>query len=182
MTLGTRTRSAFTLLELLLVVAVLALIMAVALPSLAELYADAQVTAAADHLMARFAEARVHAIEEVRPYRFAVMPGQSGYKLAPDSPEYWGGTADASSGTDATPALVVEDVMPNNIRFNLGAGAASGADSGAYVTILTFLETGACDEDKTIRLELEGAQAIEIRVRALSGSVSKRTVDMGDNR
>ena len=50
-------RSGFTLLELILVLAIIGLVLAVAYPSLDAFLTDARLKAGADHLRARFAEA-----------------------------------------------------------------------------------------------------------------------------
>src|SRR5262249_23678382 len=82
--------------------------------------------------------------------------------------------------TNTAPPLVLEDVMPNDIRFNLGSGASSaGTDGNGWVAILTFLPDGSCDSDKTIRLELDGARPIEVSVRALSGTVTATKLPAG---
>jgi prepilin-type N-terminal cleavage/methylation domain-containing protein len=180
-------RSGFTLLEVVLVLALLVMLAAMAMPALESWYVDMKVDAGADHLRAKFAEARAHAIEEGRPYRFAVMPGQSNYRIAPDSSDFWGGSPNGTAtdgSTDGTaPPLVLEDAMPNSITFNLGSGAAAGAaDSNGWVTILTFLPPdGSSDSDKTIRLELDGARPVDVSVRSLTGAVTTRKVPAGES-
>jgi type II secretion system protein H len=175
-------RSAFTLLELILVLAIIVMVLAVAYPSLDSMVTDARLKAGADHLRARFAEARSHAILSNQPYVFSVKPGESGYRLAPDTSDPTNQAAAANppaNGQEGT--VVVEDVMPNNIKFNLDRANVSGAGSDGYVGILTFLPEGGCDDDKTIRLDLQGANPIEISVRALTGAVTVRTLGPGGN-
>lgn len=179
-------RAGFTLLEVLLVLALIVMLTAIAIPSLETWYSDGKLTAGADHLRARFAEARSHAIEDNRAYRFAVMPGQGEYRLAPDDPEFWGDApaAGAENTTDDSgPPLVVEDRIPSGIRFSLGQGVStSSANSAGWVPILTFLPTGSCDADVAIRLELEGCRPLEISVRALTGAVTVRRMPLGEIR
>jgi len=173
-------RSAFTLLELLLVLAVVVLMLSIAYPALSGYIADARLQAGADHLRTRFAEARFQASENNQPYLFAVKPGESGYRLAPDTTDSMNNTDPQASGNDPATSVVVEDVLPSNIKFNLDAGAASGPSAGdGYVGILTFYPDGSCSDDKSIRLDLDGASPIEIRVRGLTGSVTVRTVNQG---
>jgi prepilin-type N-terminal cleavage/methylation domain-containing protein len=171
-------RSAFTLLELILVLALIVMVLAWAYPSLDAYVTDARLKAGADHLRARFAEARSHAILENQPYVFGVKPGESGYRLAPDD----GTDSTANANPDDHPdSVVVEDQMPNGIRFNLDSASVAGASSNGYVGILTFMPDGTCTDDKTIRLDLEGAVPIEISVRGLTGAVTVRSIT-GDNR
>src|SRR5262249_49787660 len=130
-------RSAFTLIELILVLALIVMLMAWAYPSLDAYLTEARLKAGADHLRARFAEARSHAILENQPYVFAVKPGESSYRLAPDSSD----GADGMNGDhpdDHGDAVVVEDQMPSGIRFNLDHAAVTGASANGYVGILTF--------------------------------------------
>src|SRR5262245_45505414 len=174
-------RSGFTLLELILVLAIVAMVLAMAYPSLDAFLTEARLKAGADHLRARFAEARSHAILDNQPYVFSVKPGESAYRIAPDN---HGGMNETDPGAEGQAAsFMLEGEMPNNIRFNLDHANVSGAGSdNGYVGILTFLTDGSCDDDKTIRLDLEGATPIEITVRGLTGAVSVRSLGSGDNR
>jgi type II secretion system protein H len=171
-------RDAFTLMELLLVLAIVAMLLAVAYPSMMSLYDDFKLKAAADHLAARFAETRSLAIEQGQAYRVAVKPGDTGYKIAPDTSTYWSDStqADDQSGT----AIVIEDNMPGQITFGLDQGGASGtADSSGYVPIVTFLPDGSCDDDKFIRLQFQTARPLDIKLRSLTGSVTVRPAPPG---
>src|SRR5437763_793613 len=175
-------RSAFTLLELLLVLALVVMVLAVAYPSLDAALTEARLKAGADHLRARFAEARSHAILDNQPYVFSVKPGESGYRLAPDTSDPANGTAGAAPGAAGqADSFHLEDVMPNNIRFNLDHANVTGSGQDGYIGILTFLPEGGCSDDKTIRLDLEGAAPIEISVRALTGAVTVRSLGVGGN-
>src|SRR5216684_1211228 len=99
-------RSAFTLMELLLVMAMIVLVLAIAYPALDKYVAEARLQAGADHLRTRFAEARINAIESNQPYLFAVKPGESGYRLAPDNSDSTNGADMQPSGNDQTNAVV----------------------------------------------------------------------------
>lgn len=176
-------REGFTLMELMMVLALLVLLAAMAYPSIDAMYSDVRLKAGADHLRGRFAEARTRAIEEGQPYRFAVIPGEGNYRLAPDNSDYWGdagGSGAQGAQPEGAQGTVIEEVVPSNIRFQLGgAGVAS---DGGWVALLTFNPDGSCSEDKVIRLDLEGTRPIEIRVRALTGTVTIRSLRAGDAR
>ena len=175
----THRRSGFTLLELILVLALMAMLAAMLYPSFESMFIGVRVNAAADHLRSKFAEARAHAIDEVRPYRFAVKAGQSGYRLAPDTSDNW---SDSTTPPDSSnPGTVLEDQLPGGIQFNLGTGAGT-PDSNGWTTILTFQFDGSCDADKTIRLDLDGARPVEISVRSMTGSVSARALKLGEGK
>src|SRR5437588_5623421 len=66
-------RPAFTLFELVLVMAILVMLAAVATPTLDSLYGTFRVTAAADSIRAAWADARTHAMNEGCAYRFSVV-------------------------------------------------------------------------------------------------------------
>jgi prepilin-type N-terminal cleavage/methylation domain-containing protein len=174
-------RSAFTLLELMLVLAIILIVTAISYPSLQGYIADARLQAGADHLRAKFADARSYAIDSSQPYLFSVKPGESGYRLAPDM------SSQSNNGQSSDPqsvdpnAIVVQDSMPSNIRFNLDASAASGVSSGdGYIGVISFLPDGSCSDDKVIRLDLDGANPIEISIRGLTGAVKVRYVQAGN--
>jgi prepilin-type N-terminal cleavage/methylation domain-containing protein len=170
-------RRAFTLLEMILVLAVIAFLIAVALPSVQAMLSDVKLQAAADHFRARLAEARSRAILESRPYRIAAMPGDSSYRIAPDSPEFWGEGQAAADESNGVEPLIVEDKLPENIPFQLSEGR--GGDSGPWVHLLSFQIDGSCDRDYSLRLEFEDCLPLEINVRGLTGSVTVRRIDTG---
>lgn len=173
-------RRGFTLLELVLVLTLLVLLAAISYPSIQAMYADMKLSAGADHLRGRWAICRTQAIEENRPYRFAVQPGTGKYKLAPDSPEFWGGASDQQATDQAGGAVVIEDVMPADIVFNLAPGGADSDGGGDYVPILLFEPDGSLPEDKYVRITLENARPIELRIRGLTGSVTVRRLAPGE--
>jgi Tfp pilus assembly protein FimT len=167
----------------MLVLAIIALLTAMAYPVIETMYGDVRVSAAADNLRGRFAEARSRAIEEQRPYRFAVKANTGDYRLAPDSADNWGeANAQQQQQTqdDSAPApLVVEDTLPSDILFQFGSGAAGMGDSGGWTPVVTFQPDGSCSEDRVIRLERDGSRAIEITIRALTSSITARSVRPG---
>src|SRR5215212_4326353 len=95
-----RRRPGVTLIEMLLVVAILIALAAVAYPTLSAMYGDVKVKAAADDVRAAWTEARAHAIEDGRPYRFAVEPGTGKFKVAPDADGFWDGSGGAAGDGD----------------------------------------------------------------------------------
>lgn len=172
-------RRAFTLLELILVLAVVIMIMAAAIPSIQGMLDSAKLQEATDHLRSRFAEARSHAIEEGRPYRFAIMPDQGDYRLAPDTPDYWDDSQTTiGSGSTTNSALVVEAKLPSNILFEPGNSMAGG--SGGWSTLVTFLPDGSCDNDCTVTLRYSDLRPAVVSVRALTGSVTVGTLNEGN--
>src|SRR5436305_15081288 len=113
-------RPAFTILELSLVLAVLLVAAAIALPSIDAMYGSLRLTAAADMIRAHWAEARARAIDDGVPYRFAVTYGTGNMRVAPDTGEFWSGgngSANSAPSQGDSPPLVVEDTLPKNVMF-----------------------------------------------------------------
>src|SRR5215207_2493825 len=114
-------RRGFTLLEVTLVMAVIVLMAAIALPSIEVMYGDVRLTAAADQIRGTWANARTKAIEEGRPYRFAVQPDGK-FRIAPDAGDFWtGGGGTPTDNTEANdpdaPPLILEDALPKGVLF-----------------------------------------------------------------
>jgi prepilin-type N-terminal cleavage/methylation domain-containing protein len=176
-------RRGFTLLEVILVMAVIVLLTAMALPSIETMYGDMKVTAAADQIRGRWADARTKAIEEGRAYRFSTQPDGK-FRIAPDAGDFWGGSGTASDSTTAndsdTPPLVLEDSLPKGIAFaDESTGGGDNSDGGSWTTVLTFLPDGTASADKTITLQIEGCRPVQLKVRALTGAVTVESVAVG---
>jgi prepilin-type N-terminal cleavage/methylation domain-containing protein len=177
-------RGGYTLFELALVLVLLVLLAAIAYPSLDSLMSTFRMNAAADMLRANWADARAYAMNEGRAYRFSVVPGKGNFRVAPDSPDYWGGN-DPSPADPNNPPLVVDDALPKGVRFatpdsfqstSLEAGDSSlpvgTVDAGSWTTIVTFLPDGTTKEDVEIIFTGSGARPLDIRLRALTGAVT----------
>jgi prepilin-type N-terminal cleavage/methylation domain-containing protein len=168
-----RVRHGVTILELLLVIAILLMLAAMAYPSLSAWYMDTRVKAAADQVREAWTEARAHAIESGQLYRFAVQPGTGLYRVAPDAEEYWDGSASGGTADDGTPIYVREDELSNGIVFNVPADF--GAESNGWVTVVVFNPDGSCQEDREIALkDDDDASSFVVRVRAMTGAITVR--------
>jgi prepilin-type N-terminal cleavage/methylation domain-containing protein len=170
----TRSRQGFTLLEVVLVAALILVVGALCVPSLNSLFGYYKVQAACDAVRGAWASARMHAMEEGQSYRFAVVPGKGNFRIAPDNPAFWSGdTPDPSLG------YVFEDVLPSKVRFALeGSSAdANGPDSadvgsvspGEWVTVAIFLSNGEAQDDRDITFSCAGTSPMTLRLRAMTG-------------
>src|SRR4051794_16847855 len=152
--LSARARPAFTLFELLLVCAVIIVLGAAVYPSIEEMYSGYRISASADQVRAAWAQARTHAMDEGRPYRFSVKPGTSEFRVAPDSSAYWSGSDEPQPDDDRTnPPLIKTDAISKPIVFNiddegsqappdpLGIATQSsvGQSDGVWTTLAIFL-------------------------------------------
>jgi Tfp pilus assembly protein FimT len=179
------TRPAVTLFELLLVVGIIAFMAVMAVPAMDLFMPDTKVKGSVDQVRAAWADARARAIEEGRPYRFAVVPDTGHYRVAPDSPEYWGG-----GGTPKGECLIHQDALPGGVRFQV-EGSSSGADTSdvpwtqpdqkssqaapdpsAYTNPVVFLPDGTARQDVSIAFVVKGARRTTLQLRGLTGSTS----------
>ena len=171
-------RSAFTLLELLLVLAILVALGAMIYPTLAGMYGDVRVKAGADEVQAAWTEARAHAIEDGRPYRFAVQAGTGKFKVAPDADAYWDGSAEPTEENAAAP-FKQEGELPTGILFDVPSDLPS---SGGWSTVVVFNPDGGCSHDVEITLKEDDDDAapVVVKVRAMTGAISIRRRPLGD--
>jgi prepilin-type N-terminal cleavage/methylation domain-containing protein len=187
-------RQGFTLLELMLVMAVIVLIAALCFPSLDSLLGAYKAQAAADSVRAAWASARVRAMDEGRAYRFAVVPGSGNYRVAPDDDSYWTG-GDPPDQDPEHPALTLEDILPQQVRFEFqGAGGDAPAssqgtssqdvgsvDPGQWVPVAVFQPDGTAAADCEITFSGSSTRSITLQLRALTGLASVKP-DQEDQR
>jgi hypothetical protein len=147
-----------------------------------DMYADYIQTAAADAVQGAWAEARSRAINEGRPYRFAIVQGQGNYRIAPDSPEFWSGGGGMEMNDPENPALDLSDVLPRGIRFpreeGLGADVASlsgdtslppdSISPDMWKAIVTFMPDGTAAADAEVILESRSTDPLRLRMRGLT--------------
>jgi prepilin-type N-terminal cleavage/methylation domain-containing protein len=168
-------RSGYTLLEVILVLAIIVILAAVAYPSVEGMYSGVRLRAAVDGMRGALMQARAHAMDETQPYRFAVAPGQGNYRVAPENAGYWGGGSPPLPPDPSHPPFVLEETLPKGIRFTLngaGGGDAGGTDSGAWAQVVTFLPDGSATEDVQIAVQAPGARPLVLRLRAMTGVVT----------
>ena len=171
-----RRRRGYTLLEMLLVLALLVILGALAYPSVDGMYGGVKLRAAADGVRGALMQARGHAIDETRSYRFAVVPGGGKYRVAPDSPDYWGGGDVPAPDDPNNPPLVLEGELPRGIPFVLGdtggAAPSGGGDSGSWASVVTFLPDGTASADTDIVLRTRANRPLVVHVRSFTGTVN----------
>jgi prepilin-type N-terminal cleavage/methylation domain-containing protein len=171
-------RRGVTLFESLVVLAILVVAAAAVTPALNTFAGNTPLTAAADAVKARWADARSRAVTEGRPYRFAVMEGTGKYRVAPDSPEFWEGSAGGSNppAGDGTQPLVMDECLPAEIRFT-GAGQGGGqpgasGGGGHWGCPIVFQPDGTTQQDAEVAFGGANGKALVLRVRAATGAVT----------
>jgi prepilin-type N-terminal cleavage/methylation domain-containing protein len=172
-----RRRPGVTLLELLLVMAILLALGAVAYPTLSAMYGDVRVKAAADEVRGAWTEARARAIEDGRAYRFSVQPESGKYRVAPDAGEFWDGSGGGGDEA-AAPPHIQEDELPNGIAFQVPPDLPG---DGSWTTVAVFNPDGSCQSDIEITLrDDDDSTPVVVRVRAMTGAISVRKKSSGD--
>jgi Tfp pilus assembly protein FimT len=163
-------RAAFTILEVTLVLAVMLIIAAIAVPSIDAMFSDMRLTAAADTVRGKFAEARARALEDGIAYRFAVIPATGKFRIAPHAGDFWSG-ADGGSGAVETdnPPLILEDELTKGVVFSGGQESSEGSD---WSTIVVFQPDGTAREDVEVLFSTGGGRPLALRLRGLTGAVT----------
>src|SRR5262245_59552402 len=167
-------RRAFTLLEVSLVAVLILMLAMIAYPSIESIYGGVRLTAAADLIRARWADARAHAVEEVKPYRFAIIPDTGRFRVAPDTTDHWergGLPPDDFDDADTTP-LIVEDELPKGVKFAESSGSDTGETAGEWTVLVRFRPDGTADKDVEITFNSAGAAPLILKLRGLTGAVT----------
>jgi len=171
-------RRGYTLLELLLVLALMSALAAVAIPSLHGPLADRRLRSAAEHVRAAWLTARSEAMTSGQIYLFRYEPQSNQYTIGP-----WEG-ADAALES-ATPAMSVPraQTLPDGVTFvgssqqqdarSVRATADMGAAAGGGATAppVLFYADG---QTSTVELQLahELGLGVTLSLRGLTGVVS----------
>lgn len=158
-------RAAYSLIELLIVLAIIVAVTSVGVLSLRAMQAPYKLTGAVDSVRAAWALARSYAAEEDRPYRFSVEPNGRHFRVAPDAE----GGEKGFTHTDA---------LPPGVRFSADGsapppGPASEADTppgGQWETACVFQPDGTCKEDVRIIFSVAGALPTQLHLRGLTGT------------
>lgn len=169
-------RCGYTLFEVVLVMAVLLVVGAVSLPLVKPMLASNNVQAADDVVRARWTEMRTHAMKEGRAYRFAIVANTGKYRIAPDDPQFWGGSGQATTSSDA-PAWVVEETLPGEVLFmNADASASQGGTSssvgGPWTHSFTFLADGTAPQDVQVGFGQGGKASVVLKLLGKTGAIA----------
>ncbi|HEX5270597.1 MAG TPA: prepilin-type N-terminal cleavage/methylation domain-containing protein, partial [Gemmataceae bacterium] len=180
-------RRAYTLIEVLLVMAVIVIISAISFPAIDAMMDGVKMDGASDAVRAAWGQAQSHAVNEGRPYRFSAVPGKGNYRVAPASGEYWQGGNTPTPDDPENPPYVLEYSLPRGVIFSVNGEMApaetagpepepnkdtvpSNEWSGAITAI--FLPDGTAEDDAQVTLRLSGARPITLSLRALTGVTS----------
>jgi prepilin-type N-terminal cleavage/methylation domain-containing protein len=172
-----RSRAGFTLLELLLVMAIIILVGAMLAPNISNMGNYQKMTACLDGVRSACLMARSQSIEDSQPYRLAVSGGH--YRVAPDSDDYFAGAV--PSPDPSHPATVYEGSLPAGVTFNAAGEApftvpqtSSGKEATPtnWKTLSVFLPDGTATKDIDITFSIGGARARHFHLRSLTGTIA----------
>jgi prepilin-type N-terminal cleavage/methylation domain-containing protein len=165
-------RSAFTIVEMLVVIAVIVILGAILVPSLVGFWSNNRTKAGVDITTARLSDARAAAISRGQAYRVCVSPDGRQVRVCPDESEL---VEQTSSGAGSTP-LVRTDTLPDTVVLTPmltstadGTSAPAAAEDG-WVTLVTFLPDGTCRETSSeFQLAEPDVTPQVVRVRGMTG-------------
>ena len=164
-----RPRTAFTLLEMLMVIAVILILGAVLVPALVGMWSNNRTKAGADMAVARLADARGAAISHARPYRVSMLVTPDGLcqiRVAPDESEQ----AEQPAADEPVATLTRVDTLPTGVVFTPKSEGTPHTDG--WTTLVIFLPDGTCSEASEFWVEEPAHPDITpliVRVRALTG-------------
>ncbi len=164
-----QTRSGFTVLELMVVMALLLILALVALPSFEGLRGNSRQKAAVDLVRTRIANARTRAMETGVPHRLAISTDGTKIRLAPDVPEF---AELPPAEFSSSGAKVNEDSLDRaTAGLQTQDGTPAAFSDGTWTTIATFKPDGTCVEDNAIVTINEGDfPPMRIHIRGVTGT------------
>lgn len=178
-------RAGYTMLELLLVLAVLAVILAVALPNVMRLFAQQKLTESAEKVRSLAASARVHAIDSGLVYQFRYEPGGRHFLVIPFEREFEGisqnargtGTAAGLGRFSKASGTLAEGITFAAPTLLSSAGTGSAATTGMGQKLPSNLLSGLPDASKLENISWSGPVLFQP-----DGSAADATFDMVDKR
>ena len=186
-------RSGFSMVELILVLLVIVFMAALVWPSLDGMLADYRLTQAAESVRARWAAARIRAVDEGRAYQFTWSSEEGQYRLTPVESATSGGVGSVMrpSGVSPSPANEpgIEEALAEGLRFGPApqmaeatglvgnmqpaareAGFAAGETSALSGTI--FFYPDGTTSDAVLVINDARDWSVELKLRGLTGVIS----------
>jgi prepilin-type N-terminal cleavage/methylation domain-containing protein len=164
------TRRGYTILEVLVVLAVLVILGAAIIPAMSGYYSNTRQKSAADGIRARLADARAKAMEQGTWYRLALHQDKTRIRLAPDGPDFASLAADDPSVFNSR---VTEDKFEEGVTAEpqFDSDDQMVTDPAGWITIATVGPDGTCKEDGALIVVRErDFVPIQIRVRGVTGN------------
>jgi len=175
------TRAAFSLIELLLVLAVLIVVLSMATPSINRMFQRTALDRGADRVRAAMSEARVNALKEGDVYAVFVARGDNWFDVGP-----FANSRDQISRAGRDRSVVAvrgntgfeDNMLPNGVRFAdtevlpdaRAAEVLAGTDAAAGKGLqqILFYPDGT-SQDASVVMQNEIGGIVEIQLRGLTG-------------
>lgn len=165
-----RRRPAVTLMELVVVLALLLILAAAIAPSISGMRGNDYQKTAADVVRTRLADARAFAMEDGKGYRVAVSTDGTKIRLAPDAATFSEGSAGEADFLARTSETTLEKATVEVAQE--ADQDAPETDGGGWVTIAAYKPDGTCRRDRAlVNVKQDGYQPIQIQVRGVTGTV-----------
>jgi prepilin-type N-terminal cleavage/methylation domain-containing protein len=169
-------RRGFTLFEMLIVLAIIVVVSALAVPVIRTMLDDAHMNAGADMVRARLADARAKAFDSGKPWKFAYLPSSGIFQLAAEDDDEW-------SGSDHEPKEMpncIRGELPKDVLLAVNRDDIAGAQgtpqaTGDWKTLAVFTGDGSAREDSMVYIGKASYMPLRLRLRGLTGAV---TVDV----
>lgn len=184
-------RTGYTLLEMVLVMAVLLAVAGIAWPRLERFYADRNLKQAAEDLRIKLTGMRFHAIDAAVIYQFRYEPGGRRFLMIPyerDGRQAESAGVNDVAGADASPQWSEAGELPEDIQFQIpedqnamaeqlaeqwlsGLPDAGELASAAWSPPLLYYSDGTAT-NAALELTDSNRQTIRLSVRGLTAAVS----------
>lgn len=159
-------RRGFSLMELLVVLAILIVLGAIIAPTMRSLTGDTKVKAATDQVKSHLATARASAMEQGRPYCVSVSPDGLQLRVGPADPTTQVSTPESAGADDGLPESVQLEVMAEEADEY---GPMLEADG--WIRFVTYKPDGTCEEPSAgVRVVEPGMPPMIVRVRGMTGA------------
>jgi type II secretory pathway pseudopilin PulG len=161
-------RPAFTLVEVLLVLAVLIILGAILIPSLTTFRADTRQRATADAVRGELAVARARAKENGQPVRIALSSDGTRIRRGPDGADFANATAATANADSQANIVDYAFEQPVTVKVVPENNVIPPEESG-WVTVATVQPDGTCLETTVLLAIADGdGVPLYVRVRGLT--------------
>jgi len=167
-----RQRPGLSIMELLVVIAVILVIGAVIVPTLSSFWADSRTRVSVDLVQARLAEARSAAVEQGRNYQVLISPDGKQIMVSTDPNEQQDVVETAATVAPYGITSTVPDTVTLTVTY-AGNDVTMSQGANGWTKLITYKADGTCVEDAgELQIEEPGVTPQVVRIRGLTGAVA----------
>ena len=165
-------RAGFTLLEVMLVMAILIIFAAVAAPTIFSVTRDTEIKAAADTIKARANDARAAAVGENRTYRLGLSGDGTQIRVAPDDAAF--DTMGLNGDSTVEGPTVIVDRFGKDVTATVipDPEFPTITDDAGWIRVATFKSDGTARRDAAIQVNQPSVAPLRVNIRALTGATT----------